>query len=128
MFCRTNSSKNRVRSGAGQRRCATLCDLSEFDLFFYLGHIKPHPKGLMGSPESFEVMPLSWTNEMAQMQPLGWQQAWSHQMEAVLLAANTRSSSCSGSGIYVQGEAKAIAYDLRPTSADDQLVVAKARV
>ena len=31
-------------------------------------------------------------------------QAWSHQMQAVLLAANTRSSSCSGSGIYVQGE------------------------
>lgn len=67
------------------------------------------------------VMPLSWTNEMAQMQPLGWQQAWSHQMQAVLLAANTRSSSCSGSGIYVQGEAKAVAYDLEAQA--DQLLV-----
>lgn len=69
------------------------------------------------------VMPLSWTNEMAQMQPLGWQQAWSYQMQAVLLAANTRSSSCSGSGIYVQGEAKAVAYDLEANT--DQLLVAE---
>lgn len=72
------------------------------------------------------VMPLSWSNEMAQMQPLGWQQAWSYQMKAVLLVANTRrTQSCSGSGIYLQGEAKAHAYDLRSDAADDELLVAE---
>ena len=34
-------------------------------------------------------------------------QAWSYQMKAVLLAANTRrTQSCSGSGIYLQGEVR----------------------
>lgn len=111
-------------------------------------------------------------------------QAWSYQMKAVLLAANTRrTQSCSGSGIYLQGEvrcecpklsiltlakikdpiwdrriykkhiiiqngdpniiidvvvwivrnfmdwqAKAHAYDLRPDAADDELLVAEACV
>lgn len=50
------------------------------------------------------VMPLSWSNEMAQMQPLGWQQAMSTKL-GVLLAANTRSNSTSGSGIFAAGEA-----------------------
>ncbi|CAJ1449232.1 unnamed protein product [Effrenium voratum] len=69
------------------------------------------------------VMPLSWSNEMAQMQPLGWQQAWSRANSAVLLAANTRSASTSGSGIFVRGLAAAKAYAL--DGLDDELLVAE---
>ncbi|CAK9108144.1 Pantetheinase (Pantetheine hydrolase) (Tiff66) (Vascular non-inflammatory molecule 1) (Vanin-1) [Durusdinium trenchii] len=69
------------------------------------------------------VMPLSWSNEMAQMQPMGWQQAWSSLSQSVLLAANTRADDTSGSGIYVAGEPKSTAYALNGT--EGQLLLAQ---
>mmetsp|Transcript_163689 Transcript_163689/g.524941 ORF Transcript_163689/g.524941 Transcript_163689/m.524941 type:complete len:537 (+) Transcript_163689:66-1676(+) len=69
------------------------------------------------------VMPLAWTNEMAQMQPLGWLQSWSLVANATLLAANARTPmEESGSGIFSRGEAISYGYDL--SGSKDELVVA----
>lgn len=70
------------------------------------------------------VMPLAWTNEMAQMQALSWLQSWSLVANATLLAANARDRGKeTGSGIFSQGKAIKVAYDLAAT-APRQLVVA----
>lgn len=51
------------------------------------------------------VMPLAWSNEMAQMQAEGWLQSWSRVANATLLAANARSRGTeTGSGIFSRGE------------------------
>ncbi|CAE7904315.1 VNN1 [Symbiodinium microadriaticum] len=71
------------------------------------------------------VMPLSWSNEMFQMQPLPWIQAWSKLMNVTIAAANSRSPTSSGSGIFSSGVPLAVAYDLSGREAD-QLAVASA--
>jgi len=69
------------------------------------------------------AMPLAWSNEMAQMQPLGWVQSWSRVANATLLASNQWSRGImSGSGIFSQGDVRASTYELDRTS--DGLVVA----
>jgi len=69
------------------------------------------------------VMPLSWSNEMSQMQPLPWIQAWSKAMNVTIAAANARSQgSESGSGIFANGVVMAQAYNLETDA--DELVMA----
>jgi len=69
------------------------------------------------------VMPLAWTNEMSQMQPLGWMQSWSRIMNVTLLSANCRDEGKeTGSGIFSRGDAIAKAYSL--SGEPDQLLVA----
>lgn len=50
------------------------------------------------------VMPLAWSNEMAQMQALAYAQGWSLANKVNLVLANHRTSSESGSGILVSGQ------------------------
>ena len=79
---------------------------------------------LVGRGIQHFVMPLSWSNEMFQMQPLSWIQAWSKLMNVTVAAANTRSrGSTSGSGIFYAGIPLAVAYNLS-TEAPDELAVA----
>ena len=73
------------------------------------------------------VMPLSWSNEMFQMQPLPWIQAWSKLMNVTIAAANSRSPTSSGSGIFSSGVPLAVVYDLSTRQADE-LAVANTRL
>jgi len=68
------------------------------------------------------VMPLSWSNEMFQMQPLPWIQAWSKLMNVTIAAANSRSPTSSGSGIFSSGVPLAVVYDLSTRQADELAV------
>ena len=78
---------------------------------------------LVGKGIHHFVMPLSWSNEMLQMQPLPWIQAWSKLMNVTVAAANARSPfSQSGSGIFSAGVPLAVAYDLLAKTQDDLVV------
>eukprot|EP00930_Biecheleria_cincta_P071724 TRINITY_DN59193_c0_g1_i1.p1 TRINITY_DN59193_c0_g1~~TRINITY_DN59193_c0_g1_i1.p1 ORF type:complete len:560 (+),score=75.37 TRINITY_DN59193_c0_g1_i1:43-1722(+) len=59
------------------------------------------------------AMPLGWTNEMNQFQPLGWLQSWSRMNNVSLLAANARDKGKeTGSGIFSRGEVVSTAYSI----------------
>lgn len=67
------------------------------------------------------VMPAAWSDEMAQMQVLGFSQAWSLVRNATLVVANHRTSSESGSAVLRGGVVLASTFDTSPTA--DRLVV-----
>ena len=56
------------------------------------------------------LVPLAWSNEMAQMQVLGWAQAFSLRHAVNLVVANHRTSSESGSGAWSSGTALKYVY------------------
>eukprot|EP00928_Gymnodinium_smaydae_P036300 TRINITY_DN25389_c0_g4_i1.p1 TRINITY_DN25389_c0_g4~~TRINITY_DN25389_c0_g4_i1.p1 ORF type:complete len:540 (-),score=87.14 TRINITY_DN25389_c0_g4_i1:153-1772(-) len=69
------------------------------------------------------VMPLAWSNEMMQMEPLGWIQAWTSLTNSTVLAANGRQKGkMSGSGIFSRGIALQHVYDVFEQSPRQLLV------
>ena len=78
---------------------------------------------LVNSGVQHFLMPLSWSNEMFQMQPLPWIQAWSKRMNVTIAAANARTrGSSTGSGIFSSGAPLAVIYNL--SGAADELATA----
>lgn len=69
------------------------------------------------------VMPLAWSNEMTQMQPLAWLQSWSRINNVVLLAANARDPyEESGSGIFSGGKVIRHVYGITHQSGNSLLI------
>ena len=73
--------------------------------------IYKHPAlPLLASGIDHFVVPIAWSDEMAQMQALPSLQAWSLAHCVNLVATNHRSSSMSGSGIFSCGHVEAATY------------------
>ena len=68
------------------------------------------------------VMPAAWSDEMAQMQVLGFAQGWSLVHNVTLLLANHRTAAESGSGVWRGGHPLAYTFDRAPGA--DRLLVA----
>lgn len=57
------------------------------------------------------VMPAAWSNEMADMQVMGYAQGWSYFHQTNLVLSNLRGGTSSGSGVWFHGEPRATTYN-----------------
>lgn len=70
------------------------------------------------------LVPVAWDDSMAQMQVMGWAQAFSLRFSVNLVVCNHRSSGESGSGVWSSGQALAYQFDPNSASGSGSVTVA----